>query len=451
MSTPILNAVRSGFSPKSILNWISTKYPKYSNAINLALTAGYAGKSILRRLDPQGKRRSEDDYLTEHEKLLKQDKRNNRKALSQFVGTLGAVGGAGFGLARLAGAGARAATQAGAQAATILPPGGGSPPPGPGATPSQGGLLAPIPGGPIPTQGKQGQALIPSGQPAMTPNQQASQVKHQKYDTVANNLPTKTETDFPHLPQFVKRMQEAGKGPEEIDALARQSPMLKPLVEKVEQETGQPFIERVKQSGQQQKMGAVAQFTAAKPQEQAAVGKPLESTKAGSIVVTPHGSGEVHKIHGANAYVDIGGKLQKVPVSEIEVPPEGMVDVVNDILKIPEVDRSSNVAAFGYNPEKQMLIMQFHDGNFYTYYDVPPDIIENLATKNATPVTSGENQFGAWDPSDPHGSLGAALHQYVKTDPKWKKAGKDQEANPNYFKYNTVYDYWNQLRRKKKK
>lgn len=446
---PILSALGGGWSAKTIVKQLAKKFPKLSPFISKAESAGFLAPSILRSL--MGKDKDIDTHESEITERRKQTKKN--------VGM--AALGAGVGLTALltrAGA-ATAATQAaqalppGGGGGGTIPPGGGTPPTPPPAA-GRGGLLAPIPGGPIPTPGVQPQPLIPTGGPAMTPSQQASQVRHQKYDAMANNLPTKTETQFPQLPNFVKRMQEAGKSPEETYELAKQSPSLGPLVQKVEQEIGQPYLERIKQNGQQQKVGAMAQFTATKPEQQASADVREQTipspAKEGSVVMTPAGAGEVHKTHGNDAYIEVDQKLQKIPLDQLEKPPEDVVKAVSDILQIPEIDRSSNVSLFVYDPDESRAYFQFHDGSVYRYNNIDPQVVQDIAAKNATPITSGQNVYGAWSPEDPHGSLGAAFWAYLLKDPKYAKNKKGQPENTNYKKLQTLYDYWVKLRKRKK-
>ena len=432
--TPIIQSLAGGWSAKTIVKQLAKKFPKLSPFISKAETAGFMAPSILRSL--VGKNEDIDTHESEISERRKRTKKN------VGMGALAAAGG----LTALL---TRGATTAATAAAQAIPPGGGAPPtsPGGGAPPtSPGGILAPIPGGPIPTPGQPQaqQPLIPSGQPAMTPNQQASQIRNEKFGAVANNLPSKFERDYPQLPNFVKRMQEAGKTPEETYELAKQSPSLGPLVQKAEAQTGQSYLERIKQTGQKDKVGAMAQFTAEKPEQQNAV------SAKGSVVMTPEGAGTIHKTHGDSSYVEVNGKLKKVPSNELEQPPEDVVKAVSDILQIPEIDRSSNVALFLYDPDESKAIFQFHDGSAYKYLDIDPQVVHDIAEKNATPITSGQNAYGAWSPTDPHGSLGAALWAYLLKDPKYAKNIKGQPENPNYKKLQTLFDYWAKLRKKKR-
>lgn len=436
---PIAEAIATGWSSKSILKQLTKKFPKLSPFVSKAETAGFLAPTILRAL--AGK----NSDINTHESDISERRKQTKKNIG-----LGALGLAGLGAASLAGRGIGASAQAAAAVQNpIIPPppgsgggGAGNTPPGPAQ--GQGGLLSPVPGGPIPTQpsnptqagsgGIYTQGLNTNSTP--DPNQQANQARHEKFDPIAENLPTKTEQNYPHLPNFVKRMQESGKEAEEIYDLAKQSPLLGPLVQKVEAETGQPYLERIKRSGQQKTTSESKMSTPA----------PLKS----EVVMTPTGAGQVHKTHGKDAYVEVDNKLKKVPLDELEKPTEDVVKAVSDILKIPEIDRSSNISLFVYDPDDARAYFQFHDGSFYRYTDMDPKVVEDIAAKNATPITSGENAYGAWSPDDPHGSLGAALWAYVLKDPKYAKSKKGQPANPNYKKLQTLYDYWEKLRKKKK-
>ena len=428
--TPIIQSLAGGWSAKTIVKQLAKKFPKLSPFISKAETAGFMAPSILRSL--VGK----NEDINTHESEISERRKRTKKNIG--MGALAAAGGLTALLTRGATTTATAAAQAIPTSGGVAPPSGSTSP----IPPSKGGMLSPVPGGPIETYGQQ--PLIPTGLPSMSPNQKASQVRHEKYDTVANNLPSKFERDYPQLPNFVKRMQEAGKTPEETYELAKQSPSLGPLVQKAEAQTGQSYLERIKQIGQKDKVGAMAQFTSEKPEQQNAV------SAKGSVVMTPEGAGTIHKTHGDSSYVEVNGKLKKVPSNELEQPPEDVVKAVSDILQIPEIDRSSNVALFLYDPDESKAIFQFHDGSAYKYLDIDPQVVHDIAEKNATPITSGQNAYGAWSPTDPHGSLGAALWAYLLKDPKYAKNIKGQPENPNYKKLQTLYDYWVKLRKRKK-
>jgi hypothetical protein len=95
MTAPILNAIRSGFSSNQVLNHIKRQYPQYINAINTAQLAGYTSNVILKKIaDKKSTDANAEEYLTEHEQSLRNDKRNRSKAAMQLGGILAtAIGG----------------------------------------------------------------------------------------------------------------------------------------------------------------------------------------------------------------------------------------------------------------------------------------------------------------------------------------------------------------------
>lgn len=176
--------------------------------------------------------------------------------------------------------------------------------------------------------------------------------------------------------------------------------------------------------------------------------KPLDK---GALVLTPNGKvSEVKAKSPTGLIVDEGGKGTKHQEEDLEQEPEDVIEIVNNILKIPEVDRSSVVSLFTYDPEDKQMIIQFHNGESFKYYGIEPEEVKEIAEKNGTPVTEGKNVFGAWSPEDKK-SLGAALIQRVISNPKYKKPKKGEPPNPNYKKLDTLYDFYEKLRKKPKR
>jgi len=175
--------------------------------------------------------------------------------------------------------------------------------------------------------------------------------------------------------------------------------------------------------------------------------KPLDR---GSLVITPNGKvSEIKAKTGSDFIVDAGGKGVKHNASDLEEEPADVANIVENILKIPEVDRSSIVSLFTYDPDDKTMYIQYHNGETYKYIDVDPETVKEVAEKNGTPVSEGKGTYGAWSPEDKK-SLGAALiHKFIR-DPKYAKPKKGEPANPNYKKLETFYDYWEKLRKKPK-
>lgn len=103
MTAAIFKAVGRGYSARNILQSISRSAPEYANRINTAYYAGYAAQDILSRIASQkdGKNYSPDQFMTEHEKTLRNHDNNKKYATMEAIGMAGTVGAAGVGIAQL--------------------------------------------------------------------------------------------------------------------------------------------------------------------------------------------------------------------------------------------------------------------------------------------------------------------------------------------------------------
>jgi hypothetical protein len=73
---------------------------------------------------------------------------------------------------------------------------------------------------------------------------------------------------------------------------------------------------------------------------------------------------------------------------------------------------SSNVKRAAYNTLNQMLVLEFREGGYYTYFDVPSYVFWQLMNKAALATTDGENQWGSWYVGKP--SVGAGVWQFLR-------------------------------------
>lgn len=172
-------------------------------------------------------------------------------------------------------------------------------------------------------------------------------------------------------------------------------------------------------------------------------GKP----EKGSIVATPDGEvGEIKDIRQTEGLVDEDGKLHKVKLSDIQMPDEKIQQTVARLLEIPEIDKSSIINYWAYDPTDKELFLMFHNGETYKYSDVPEELESELAEAGVSPKTKGENEFGAWAQDDPT-SRGATFINKLISHPKYKRSTKGAEPNPHYRKLRKGYDYWTKLRK----
>ena len=309
-------------------------------------------------------------------------------------------------------------------------PAGGQPPGPPNAPTGP----APRPG-PMPTAGQAPVQQVPNPVP-QAPTIPASQI----LNTMGLN-------------NHVDTMIQAGNKPDAIGAALEQ--MLTPgqrkwFGEQLKQGTARPLNELVNEYMQESQQNAPAQQEVPQePIQQEPVNvKPFDK---GTEVLTPNGEiGEIVANNGKDLLVKENGKTKKFDADELEQEPEEAIEAVQNILKIPEVDRSSIVSLFSYDPSDEEMFIQFHTGDSYKYLDVPLEKVITIANKLGIPITEGQNIFGGWSPEDKK-SLGATLIKEIIADPKYKKSKKGEPENPNYRKLDTYYDYWEKLRKKPKK
>lgn len=85
--------------------------------------------------------------------------------------------------------------------------------------------------------------------------------------------------------------------------------------------------------------------------------------------------------------------------------------------------QSSNVDKIMYNDEIQEMVIKFNDGSYYTYYDVPFSLFQDIFTGNGVCRTEGSNQWGEWYIGKTP-SVGAAVYtRLVEANIKYKKGG----------------------------
>ena len=174
-----------------------------------------------------------------------------------------------------------------------------------------------------------------------------------------------------------------------------------------------------------------------------ATGKP----EKGMIVATPNGEvGDLKDVRKTEGLVDEDGKLHKTKLKDIQLPDEHVVQTVARLLEIPEIEKSSLINYWAYDPEDKELIAMYHNGETYKYLEVPEELESQLLEAATMPKTSGENVFGAWAEEDPM-SRGATLSKLLIQHPKYKRAKKGEKENPYYRKLRKGYDYWTKLRK----
>ena len=446
----ISQALGSGYTAQHILKYLSQQNPQLAQKINSALNAGHTIEHVLnymsRHQKNMGKLIPEKDQVNPSSNLYKTAKNQIHPSLTNIAKIAGTTA--------LAAGGAYALSRSAPQLLQSLQ-----------GLPSQ--QLGQSIGSQIPTASSQLTSPT-SGMQTQVPNntQIPQQTQQPPVNPVAGNIPQVTQSEQPKvnfgefLDKFktkekVDELIKLGNGPEIVGAYLKK--FYPQLVKDMEKEAGDT-VENV--------IGRYAEEKQNAPQEQKGIepeGKKLDVSKEtpeiksetktiekNATVASPQGVGEVKEIRGDKALVEVDGKLHKVDLEDLEQESEDVIETVQNLLKIPEVDRSSVVSLFTYDPTDKEMYIQFHSGDTTKYFDVDPEKVYAVANKMGIPITQGKNIFGAWSPEDKQ-SLGATLIKEIINDPKYKKSKKGEAPNPNYRNLETLYDYWEKLRKKPKR
>jgi len=482
-------ALLYGYQPRVILNQIARQYPQHASKIHAAQTAGYASDQILQYLsEPNKKGRDSEEYLTDKEKIQKRDAKRKKRTQMAIAGSLIAGGLIGQGSNLLA------ARNAPIQPNAILPAGPQPriPPQLPGprqrgiqqALPSpmvgpQGGPPPNAPAGPQP-QGSQNtptaQIQQPPQAPLTNPLQSVQIVKNLREEDRFNNIIANNQQDARTIAQMLKAVipkskialfEKAPGGFEQVvndymqvmQQSQQQQSQVQPSPQQMPTEVIIPPIQP-QQAKEGERIGALKEFKEKQKKSsfeeeeihrlESHYGKPQIQEAAKNVVITPQGVGEIKHEGKKGTIAKVNGKEKSFFPEDIEKPSENVIEAVANILQIPEVDRSSNIALFTYDPDEEKMYIQFHDGNTYKYLGVEREKMQIIADKLHIPITEGQNMFGAWSPEDKN-SLGASFFQEILKDPKYAKPKKGEPPNPNYKKLETMYDYWEKLRKQPKR
>ena len=480
MGPIIAQALSLGYTGLQVLNFISGKVKGIGPQIKNAQAMGYTADQIIKFLGGKIKSKGNEQQLTANDAYLKQQgfktKGEKEETRNKFIKGAMTLGSGALGAYALN----RALPKApGVLQGQVLPPlpqqpqqpqlGGlgqqlGLPAPGQAAMqppyPMPGGPQGPLPYSNPTAQGMQ-QPNSPVSPSPLQPQGQSLQQQPPQVAQQAPNIPTAPSA--PPLPEALQNqvdsMLSAGNP---IDNIAGALKVTQPkIVKEYEKATGQPIARAIEdfaksnpvQAGKPEPMaGSAAPETEIQPDGIQRESRGIQAKEPIKLekktVALPNGDvGEVTNIRQGIATVNVAGKEYRRKVEELDEEPEDVVETVQNLLKIPEVDKSSVVSLFTFDPEEKKMYIQYHNGDSFKYLDVDPEKVYKIANKMGIPVTEGKNVFGAWSPEDKK-SLGAALIKEIVNDPKYKKAKKGEKPNPNYVKLETLYDYWEKLRKK---
>lgn len=461
IASMIAQAISTGFTAKTILQFITRKFPQYAGPIANASAAGYAADKILKQLvKPGSKNPDDDEYLTESEKTDKMDATRKKKAaIGLGVAALGATGLAAGGLA---GGFARAASTIAPQ---VLPAQAQLPAPAP--TVPQSPVQAPMATAP---QGMNAQAQIPNAPQQQQPQQQSvmptpeieeaanasnlieqpqqapqpspleQQIAERQVQDEAefNNLEERKPRGAPPRSEFINTarvLKKAGVFKDDKDF----SNFKKWWHATEDKPRGSPTIEYEKYRVQTKDMPDFQDFIAGKEQKsQEQTKMPQEVEK---IVQLPNGDfGEKLGDHKGVSTVDDNGK--KVQFKDIDLGnPVEVRNAMWGLLQIPEADRSGPMDLARYNANSRELIVQFPDGKTAIYLGVDPSVADDIKNAALPAKTTGRTKTGEmWTAGEK--SHGGTLSRLILRDPKYNK----ENQGKTWYYLEDVYDKFKKLR-----
>lgn len=465
--TPIFQALGLGYNATQIMSFLSRAFPNVGRQINKASKAGYSANQIL---DFLGKSMQPTPFTEEDtESSIRGRQRKRREEIERSLLKTAAAAGVAYGVGRaLPGIaqGIRGAFGRGSP-----PPQGGLPPvqatPSPqppiGPQPMAGAPVQPQPippVGPSPAQAtaptpvppQAAQAPTPSPVPTtpwahLTPQQSVSIIKEMGLEGRIDNL-----ISAGNKPEVVAAALNAGLTPGQRKWFGDK---LKAGETKPLQELVQDYLATGKQSLQVPNAQKEVSPQQVRPMLEPSGQKLDETAKAtqgkiqkGDLVFDEQSgiSGEIKDMKQKEALVSDNGKVHKVKLDELEKPPEDLIETVQNLLQIPEVDRSAVISLVTYRPSTKQMFVQYHNGETYVYEDIPQERVDEIANAMGVPVTSGKNIYGAWEQGK-QDSRGAALIHGILRDPRYSK----ENEGKTWEKIGTFYDYWKGLRKKPKR
>lgn len=466
----LMEMLSNGLEPEEVLAFVKKNYPRLGKKVMNALTGGMGAWEALGSIasDPEARRppqtrkppRTEDvaQFVSMQNRMSVPHQREQqaRERFSQFLGGATRLGSLALG------------GYLGAQAGKGLPALAGS----------LGNLLSQKPD------------TDQAAETATSPVQQTMQ-------SIQETIPEQMTPQGSNAQQIIEKMGlgpkiqnmlQAGNEPENIGMLSQM--FLSPGQKKwLKGQTSDSFIDIVKeyigslggmekdrvpneetieegviedqttpqQKQQLEQLKGVGETIAAKEQpipsqppivEEEAISESPQGIEEARMVRLPSGElGEVIDVRqGISTVRLLDGAERRQKNENLEKAPQDVIKAAQELLQIPEEERSAPLAYTAYSPENRKLYLMFHNGDIAEYDDIDEDIFEEITEGKFTPRTAGENQFGLWNQQDPK-SRGATFFRHIIENPKYAKDKKGETWR--YLRKG--YDYWDKLRKKPKR
>ncbi len=453
---PLINqAIYMGYTAANIISFLSNKIPGLGNGVKSAKSQGYGDEDILKFLKnkiPSTNKKANEDYSNHLERYMSssglKSKAEKEETRNKFIKGALRTAGTALGAYQLYKNYSGIMSQLTGSTARQTPTMPNSPMPNQSTNPQAGFT----PGQQI----KQDLALPGQNQNATptTPQplpQSLAQTPQIDSESIIKQLGFE---DF--IKDLVKRgnMSEGVAGALHVNMTPEQKKWLKsqtemPIAEIVKDYLGKTETQEPQIPDQIQAPEAIQQSEITQPIEKIQTPpeeiKPVQESKTqiakGSTVITPEGDiTEIEALPGKTAKVRIDGKSKIYDPEDLTPEPENKDEILeiyeNLISKIPEEAKSSVLNWVGYDPERNLLQVKFHNGKSYTYENIPTEFADKLKDAEFLAKTSGNNYYGAWETGE--SSRGAGIYQLIKELQK-AYGGKGNEYSG---KFSEIYSFF---------
>lgn len=462
---PIFQALKKGFKPQDIINFLLKKYPNQSGKIKKALTAGYSAEQILSYITKgayQEEPIESGGTLYEQTRNREEAKKENRNNIALKGAALAAstaiaptaVAALQRALpSQLANLAPTAFQQAASQVAQSSPL---------NQTPPN---LAPVQPGMTNTPQNTGniQNTLPQGispnPPIVNTNNNELLSNNQLPENILNEEITKrqkpdyvTILDMLGIREKLERLRLQGKSPEIIRAAA--SKMVdKEKLKELNQKDPQAFDKIINDFlVNETTMQLINKETGEKYVPESLNVKPfdIEETneenqpipKKGETAFTPKGIGQVIEERNGKYLVEVDGRKFQVSKDEIESAPAekdvaSLFDELKEEIKKTTGQEISRAVSFaGYDDKQNSLAFLPHDGSMYVYTNIPDDLKDRIKSLLGKRKTSGENFIGAWTEGT-ESPAGSEMQKIIKL----LQSQRGGKGNEYAYKFDSVYNF----------
>lgn len=401
----ILGALAQGYSANHIVKYLQKNFPSLKSPIAKAISQGYAADKILDFLSNNHLDEAREQGATPNElqALRRKGYNKNFGRAAGVAASLIPFGAIARGLTGASSAALPQNPQIGNQPTSPITPNG----PQPGTAPNRATVN-------IPSSTHNGPGPKPmANAPVHPPSAQQANVA-QASQAMPTQQPTQQTQTFDPIGQDPEFKAFAQAQIDKGNQLSPESMILAFKRHKEREKRKSPFMKDVLEDAEKMK---------------------------NTDFITPTGDvGTLKSERNGKALIDVNGKLEQFDKKDLESPPQELFDVVEKLLDLPEIEKSSVLSSLIYRPNKREMFVKFHTGDSYVYEDVSPEEMQPIADAIGIPVTSGQTVYGAWEQGK-QDSRGAALITGIIKNPKYSK---DQQGK-TWEKLETKYDRYKKL------